>query len=119
MSTSSGKRDKFITIQNPSGEPVPTGEGDYTQEYADFAKVFASIEPATARSLERFRANTVIATASDIVTIPFMAGITTQTQIKYRDRLLQVRGYADPTERSWELILACEELAQPTVLRGE
>src|SRR5690348_4602523 len=113
MPTSAGNRDKLIDIQLPDGEPVPDGDGGFSQEFRTLAAgVFASIEPATARGLERFRANTVISTASHIVTIPFIEGVTTEAQLKYGSRVLQVRGYSNPNEDGVELILACEEIVR-------
>ena len=113
MATSAGKRDKLVDIQVPDGDAVPDGDGGFSQEFRTLrADVFASIEPATARGLERFRSNTVISTASHIVTIPYIVGVTTDAQLRYGSRVLQVRGYANPNEDNVELILACEEIVK-------
>jgi head-tail adaptor len=113
MPTSAGNRDKLIDIQVPDGEPIPDGDGGFTQEFKPLRTgVFASIEPATARGLERFRSNTVISTASHIVTIPYIEGVTTEAQLLYGTRVLQVRGYAVPNEDNVEIILACEEIVK-------
>jgi head-tail adaptor len=111
--TTSGRRNKVVDLENPDGEPIADGDGGYDQPYKTFATgIFVSIEPATARGLERFRSNTVISTASHLVTMPFIAGVSTLSQLKYNGRTLKVRGYADPNESGIELILACEEIVK-------
>lgn len=113
MPVPAGRRDKLIDVEIPDGEPVPDGEGGYSQNYKTLrAGIFAAIEPATARGLERFRANTTIATASHILSLPFIDGVTTEAQVVYQGRILRVRGYSDPNEDRVELILACEEIVQ-------
>lgn len=107
--TSSGRRIHWIELQNPDGEPVPTGDGEYTQEYATFAKHFASIDPATAQKLERFAQTVPVASASHIVVIPFEQHVTTRTRVLYGKRLFHIVGYADPEERHIELVLVCNE----------
>lgn len=107
--TSAGRRIHFIHIENPDGEPVPNGDGEYEQPYKTVAKTFASIDPATAQKLERFAQSVSVASATHIVVIPYEKGVTTRSQIKYGDRLFHIVGFADPEERHIELVLVCNE----------
>jgi SPP1 family predicted phage head-tail adaptor len=107
--TSSGRRIHLIALQNPDGAPVPTGDGEYTQEYKTFAEVFASIDPATAQKLERFASSVPVASATHIVVVPFQQNVTTLTRVKYGKRVFHIVGYADPEERHIELVLVCNE----------
>lgn len=98
-----------VTLQNP-GPRVSDGEGGTTQTPVDLATVKASIVPATARDLERITSGTVIAQASQVVTIPYVSGVTSQTQVVFRGRVLSVLGITNPDERNIELILVCTEV---------
>jgi SPP1 family predicted phage head-tail adaptor len=107
--TSSGRRIHWVQLQNPDGDPVPTGDGEYTQEHKTFANHFASIDPATAQKLERFASSVPVASATHIVVIPFEQNVSTLTQVRYGKRLFHIVGYADPEERHIELVLVCNE----------
>jgi head-tail adaptor len=111
---SSGRRDKWLVIQNPNGAPIANGDGEYTQPYIGIAELFGSVEPVTAVSLERVGGNTVFALASHIVTIPFISAISTESRVVFKSRTFEVAGFANPLERDIELILACKEIAVPT-----
>jgi SPP1 family predicted phage head-tail adaptor len=103
-------RHRRITLQNRSGAPIPDGEGGYTQPWADLATgVDARIAPATQAALERLAAGTVITTATHVVTIPYLAGVSTSTRILIDGRALNITSVQDPEERHVELILVCEE----------
>lgn len=113
MPIPAGQRDKLIDIEIPDGEPIPDGDGGFDQPYKTLrAGVYASIEPATARGLERFRSNTVISTASHVLGLPWIAGVTTEARVIYGGRILQVRGFQDPFENQVDLFLACEEIVK-------
>lgn len=106
-----------VTIQNP-GVRVPDGDGGYTQEPEILSqRRAASVTPATERDLERVVANTVQSTASHVVRMRFLRGVSTQSQVIFHDpvqgdRLFSVVGIRDPEERHVELVLACEEVIQ-------
>lgn len=107
--TPAGLRRHLIELQTLSA-PVSDGEGGFTQAPATFATVLASIEPATVHDLERLAAGTAIATASHVVKIPYVAGVTTQTQILFGSRRFYVQGVQNPDERNIELVLLCNEV---------
>jgi SPP1 family predicted phage head-tail adaptor len=110
-STSVGARPHRISLQNP-GPAVPDGDGGYTQSWIDLVPPAASaeIKPATARDLERVAAGTVLSTATHMVTIPYRAGVTTQTRVLYNGRSFSVTGVSNPEEKNVELILVCVEV---------
>lgn len=101
-----------ITLQTP-GAPIPDGDGGYTETWTSLGvRVPASVEPASARSLERIAANTVTSTASHLVTLRYLSGVTTKTRITFHDqtdRTFSVTGIHDPEERHRVLILECTE----------
>ena len=102
-----------VTLQTP-GAPVPDGDGGYTETWTTLGvRVPATVEPATARSLERIAANTVTSTASHLVTVRYLPGVTTKTRVTFHDgttdRTFSVTGTHDPEERHRVLILECTE----------
>jgi head-tail adaptor len=108
-----GAREHLITLENP-GVPVPDGDGGYTEVPVELATVFASIQPATARDLERLVAGTVQSTVSHVVTLEYVFGVSTRTRIRFDDpmvgpRLFDVNGIQNPEERNLDLILVCSE----------
>lgn len=93
---------------------VPDGLGGSTQIPVTLAsRVPASVEPATARSLERVAANTVTSTASHLVTIRYVRGVTTKTSLVFHDgttdRPMAIEGIHDPSEKHVALVLECAE----------
>lgn len=107
-----------VTLENPGDAvPDPTGGGGYTQAWTTLAsRVPAKVEPASARSLERVTANTVSSSASHLVTVRYVPGVTMQTRLTFHDgevdRLMAVTGQHDTEERHLELILECAEAVQ-------
>jgi head-tail adaptor len=114
-----------VVLRNPDGPPVPDGDGDFTQPFTDLAALWwASIKPATARDLERVVAGTVLATATHIVRMQYLAGVTTKTEVlmpaptfasrpedeDWSGRTLHVTGVTNPDEANVELVLACAEV---------
>jgi head-tail adaptor len=100
-----------VRLQNP-GPPVSDGEGGYTQSWTDLTPATwdCSIDPATARDLERVTAGTTLATASHVVRGRYHPGITTATRILFGARTLYVNGVANPEERNVETIALCQEI---------
>lgn len=100
-----------VTLQNP-GPTAPDSEGGSTNTWIDLvpAAVSASIRPATQADLERVTAGTVMSTASHVVTMPYHAGVTTQTRIIFNGRTFYVKGVANPDERNVDTIAVCQEI---------
>lgn len=110
-----------VTLENP-GKAASDGDGGFTTPWTPLSppEVWASIMPATARDLERVLANTVQSTASHIVTIRFLEGVTTKTRLTKGprnadgtlpagSREFHVTGIQNPEERNVSLVLACVE----------
>lgn len=109
-----GQRRHLVTLQNPSGPPVSDGDGGFTHEYVDLDPPtrYAEIKPATVRDLERVAAGTVLATATQIMTMDYHAGITTQTRVLFNARQFSVVGVSNPEERNIDSVLQCVEVVQ-------
>lgn len=109
--TAVADRPHRVTLQNP-GPAVPDGDGGFTQSWTDLvpAAVFARIQTATARDLERRAAGTVISTASHIVTLPYHPQVTTKTRVLFNGRTFNVLGVADAEEGDVETVAICAEV---------
>jgi SPP1 family predicted phage head-tail adaptor len=101
-----------VSLQNPPPAATPDGDGGYTETPVTFATVWASIVPATAHDLERAVAGTVQSSATHLVTIRYLAGVTTKTRVLFGTRTLQVTGVQNPDERNISLVLVCQEVIQ-------
>ena len=107
-----GARIHWVKLQNP-GQQVPDGEGGTTfSAPVDLGGMFANVAPATARDLERVVAGTVQSQASHLVTIDYLAGVSTATKVLFGGRVLNVTGVVNIEERNSELVLACTEVVQ-------
>lgn len=106
-----GKRHHVVVVQNP-GAAASDGDGGYTQTFSDATPRtwHVAIEPATARTLERIAAATVIAQASHIVTGMHHAEVTTKTRLVFGARTFNVLGVANPEERNIETVAVCAEV---------
>jgi SPP1 family predicted phage head-tail adaptor len=98
-----------ITLQTPAAA-TPDGDGGFTETWTALATVWASIVPATARDLERLVAGTVQSSATHLVTIRYLAGVTTKTRVVFGTRLFSVTGMQNPEERNISLVLVCQEI---------
>lgn len=109
-----GRRIHRLTLTNP-GDPVADGGGGWTETPVTVADpVYGEIVPATVRDLERTMPNVVLASASHVVTIPYVPGVSLITSLVFHDpregdRAFSIGGIVDPDERHIQLILACEE----------
>lgn len=100
-----------VTLAVP-GDPVPDGEGGWTDTEIplDPAVWDCSIAPATARTLETIGAGAILATATHVIKGRYHPGITTQTRVTFRDRVLSVLFVANRDERDMETDLVCAEV---------
>jgi head-tail adaptor len=106
-----GDHRHLVLFQNP-GPNVPDGDGGYTNTWTDLtpSSWYVSIEPATARDLERVAAGTVISTASHIVKGRFHPGVTTKTRMAFGGRTFSITGKANVEERSIDMELIAVEV---------
>lgn len=118
LTVRAGALNKRVTLENPSA-PVSDNDGGFTTLWppsggTTLAKVWASVQPATARDLERVVAGTVQSNASHLVTVRYIPGVTTKTRVIFHDtvgdRTFSVTGIHDPDERHISLVLACQEV---------
>ena len=109
-----GRRPHWLTLTGP-GVEVPDGQGGYTTTPETIADpVYGEVVPASARDLERILPSVVSASASHVVTIPYVRGVTLTSVVVFHDpiegdRTFAITGYTDPDERHLQLVLACEE----------
>jgi head-tail adaptor len=111
-----GTHRHVVTVQGP-GAPVPDGDGAFTTSWTNLVPSTwrCSIEPATARDLERVAGGTVISTASHIVRGNYHPQITVATRLMFGTRAFSVVGVADPEERHIETICTAVELLDAPV----
>jgi len=108
---STGEYRHLVTLENP-GNPIPDGDGGFTEGYAPLTPpvMWASIAPATATDLEHNAAGTVLSTASHIIRMAFHPEVTTETRITYASHVYQVTGYHNDELRDLELVITAEEV---------
>lgn len=118
VTSSVSQRVRRVALDAP-GSPIPDGDGGYTQTYAplDPPAVFAQVEQATAYSIERLSAGTILSTATHLVTLPFHPAVTTQTRVQWTDDALRphtanVTAVINVEERSRTLVLGVVEVVQ-------
>lgn len=92
------------------GPNVDNGDGGWTNTYADLASWMVSIEPATARDLERVAFGTVLSTNTYIVKGRYLAGVDTKTQMVFNGRTFSITGVANVEERSITMELVAVEV---------
>lgn len=101
----------LVTFQGPSA-PVSDGDGGWTTAWSDLdpATWHVSIEPATARDLERVAAGTVLSTASHIVKGRYHSGVTLASRMLFNSRTFSITGKANMEERSILMELTAVEV---------
>lgn len=111
MAVSAGARPHYVTLWD-AGTPVADADGTFTQTRTALspAAVWACIAPASARDLERSVAGTVQSTATHLVTMPYHAGVTTNTVVVFGTRSFSVTGVASPGEANRETVCLCTEI---------
>jgi head-tail adaptor len=116
-----GEDRHLVALANP-GEPVPDGDGGFTESYAplDPPTWYCTIEPATAAGLERMTAGAVISLATHAISGRYHPGITTETRLTFEGRVFEVKQVINRQERNMRTVLVCVEqvdLADGTVNR--
>jgi head-tail adaptor len=106
-----GEYRHLVTFQGP-GAVVPDGDGGWTTTYGDLdpAQWYVSIEPATARDLERVAAGTILSTATHIVKGRYHPGVTLQSRMIFQGRTFSITGKANVEERGIYMELVAVEV---------
>jgi SPP1 family predicted phage head-tail adaptor len=86
------------------------GAGGFTESWAALATVWASIDPATARDLERVFGAELQAPVTHLVTTRYYSGLTPKDRVVFGSRTFAIRGLQNPEERRIAWVMACEEL---------
>lgn len=105
-----GRRRTFIWLSTEA-TTTPDGDGSFTPVPAALSPngVWASVAPATTRTLERVMGGTVTTTESYLVTMPYHPGVTTATVLTMDGRTLRVTGVTHPDGRRGDTIALCVE----------
>jgi len=104
-----GRDSQLVTFEGP-GDPVPDGEGGYTQAWTPLAPPtwYVRIRPATARDAEKVTAGTVITHVSHIVHGRFHPGVTTRTRMLFKGHIYQITSVVNLEERDREMELVAD-----------
>ena len=102
--TPTGKRNKYVTIEQPVAPASRFATGG---TWAKVADAWASIEPLAGR--EYWNAQQVQSVVTHRIKILYRAGITSDMRIQHGERYFNIASVVDPEERHVELeILATE-----------
>ena len=103
-----GERSHRVLLENPGGS-VPDGDGGFIEGWVPIGNAWGRVAPASAEDVERVVAGTVTALLPYIVTVPYLAGVSTLTRVTYHGRLFAVLGVRNVDERNVRLEVICEE----------
>lgn len=95
-----------ITIQSPTGT-AQNQCGEDVPAYTTFATVWAAVEPLRGR--EYLEAQKIRPEMQYRVRIRYLAGVTTDMQVVYRGKILDIQSIINVDERNRELHLMCLE----------
>jgi head-tail adaptor len=106
-----GEYRHLVTFKGPIGV-VSDGDAGWITSYGDLtpAHWYVSIEPATARDLERVAAGTILSTATHIVKGRYHPGVTLQSQMIFQGRTFSITGKANVEERGIYMELVAVEV---------
>jgi head-tail adaptor len=117
MKVELGRLRFMVTLENPS-TPAADGDGSFTETpwtLIGGGLMAASIEPATARNMERTVANTVQAQTTHLMHIRYVPDVTTKTRVKFTTptgtiSYFSVTGVENVDIKFKELVLSCQEV---------
>lgn len=101
-----GKRNKHITLQRL--DKVTTDGGEVTETETTIAKVWAAIEPLSAR--EFWQAQQSQATTTHKITILYRPDITTRHQAVWNGRTFRFESVVNLDEANRELMITATEV---------
>lgn len=104
-----GRDRERVTFEGP-GEPVPDGEGGWTETWTplDPPTWYVSVRPATAADTEKLVAGTIITHASHVVHGRYHPGVTTRARMICQGRVYQVASVVNDELRGREMVLVAD-----------
>jgi len=106
----SGERRHRVELQSMTARAA-SGDG-YTETWATYADVWASVVPATASAVERLTGQTHQVPITHLVTLDYRSTLLAKHRVRLKDsRFLYIRGIQNDEERDVTLVLSCEERA--------
>ena len=111
--TASGERRHRVTLEGP-GLSVPDADGGWTDGWVPLNPPvwYCSIQSVSARDLESIGAGSVLSQATHMTKGRYHPGITTQTRLTFKGRVLNVVYVANRDERNIETHLVCAEVVE-------
>lgn len=113
--TPAGLRTTLFAFAEP-GPRVDDGDAGYrTSELPlEPAELWGSIAPAAPKDLEKLAAGTTLAVGSFLIVVPYHAGVTTKTILRWQDRagnghVAHVTGYSNPDQLGIETVIVAAE----------
>ena len=101
-----GNKQKRVRIEQQVS--VADGQGGHTIAYAVRAVVWAHERPLSGK--EALYAAQLTAVLSSVWEIWFRTDINIKDRIRYKNRVLEIESYIDPTDKRDELYLFCSEV---------
>ncbi|WP_164906074.1 phage head closure protein [Gudongella oleilytica] len=83
--------------------------GAETSGWIQFAKVWADVAPVSGREFLAFKQ--INAEISTKVTIRYLAGVTTEMRVLFKDRIFEINSIINIEEKNVSLLLMCKEVA--------
>lgn len=109
MSIPIGDRRHRVLFQ--SGVVSSDGDGGFSTAWTDIGPaIYCEVKPATERDLERATSGTVLATATYMITGPYVELVNTKSRAIFDGRTFSVVGKSTPEERKIEMIMLCVEV---------
>ena len=103
-----GKLNKRITIQE--NVTSTSDEGMEINEWQDFKKSWASIEPLSLKYREFMSAQALNSEITINVKIRYTQGITPKMRVVFGNRIFEIIAVINPSEANIELNLMCKEV---------
>ncbi|QRN84841.1 phage head closure protein [Clostridia bacterium] len=82
--------------------------GAETSEWVQFAKVWAEVSPISGKEYVSF--SQVNAEITTKITIRYLAGLTTEMRVLFKDRIFEIISIINYEEKNVSLLLMCKEV---------
>ncbi len=82
--------------------------GAEISEWIQFAVVWAEVSPISGREYVSFKQ--INAEITTKITIRYLAGVTTEMRVLFKDRVFEIDSVINPEERNISLFLMCKEV---------